>query len=192
MFNLQRILFDFLAMQYNYLDIIIGGILIYGLIRGLMKGLIVEIASLLAIVIGIWGAIHFSGVVGDFLGHKFDWDEKYLSLIAFSLTFVALVIAVSMIGKALTSIASVIALGWLNRLLGGIFGFAKSILILSIILTIVIQINSKVEFIKESTIKDSILYEDVSKIAPAIFPLIKDIEIQNWWNKATDSINDIL
>ncbi|MCK5781331.1 MAG: CvpA family protein [Flavobacteriales bacterium] len=179
-------------MEYNYLDIIIGAVLVYGLVRGIMKGLIVEIASLLAIIIGVWGAIHFSDIVGDFLGAKFDWDEKYLSLIAFSLTFIGLVITVSMIAKALTSVASVIALGWLNRLLGAIFGILKSALILSVVLTIVTQINGKIEFIKEKTITDSILYKDVSMIAPSIFPMIKEVEVMDWWDKAYENIDDVI
>ena len=57
-------------MEYNYIDLILGGILVYGAIKGLMKGLIVEIAGLMALVIGVWGAIHFSDVVGDYLVQK--------------------------------------------------------------------------------------------------------------------------
>ncbi|MCK5906820.1 MAG: CvpA family protein, partial [Flavobacteriales bacterium] len=49
-------------MEYNYIDLVLGGILVYGAIKGLMKGLIVEIAGLLALIIGVWGAIHFSDV----------------------------------------------------------------------------------------------------------------------------------
>lgn len=155
-----------------------------------MKGLIVEIASLLAIILGAWGAIHFSDLIGNFLGDKFDWDEKYLSLVAFTLTFVIIVIVVSILGKVLTGFASIIALGWLNRLLGGVFGLAKTAFIVSVLLNILLQINSKLEFIEPKTLKESLLYEDVSMIAPSILPMIMDIEIQEWWDKAYEKVED--
>ena len=44
----------------NKIDIILLIILGFGLVRGFMRGLIIEMASLLAIVVGIYGAIHFS------------------------------------------------------------------------------------------------------------------------------------
>jgi membrane protein required for colicin V production len=46
----------------NYIDIIIGIVLIVSAISGFRKGLIVEVASLAALILGIWGAIHFSGI----------------------------------------------------------------------------------------------------------------------------------
>ena len=179
-------------MEYNYIDLVLGGILVYGAIKGLMKGLIVEIAGLLALIIGVWGAIHFSEIVGEFLSAKFDWDEKYISLSAFIITFLGIVIAISTLGKALTSVASVIALGWLNKLFGAVFGLTKFAFMLSVILMILMQVNSKFDFMDKKTIKESILFEDVSKIAPAILPMLNDIDVQNWWDKAYEKAEDVV
>ena len=44
----------------NKIDILLLVILAFGAVRGFMRGVIIEMASLLAIVIGIYGAIHFS------------------------------------------------------------------------------------------------------------------------------------
>jgi len=44
----------------NVLDIILGALLLFGLVRGFMKGLFVEVASLVALIAGVYGAIHFS------------------------------------------------------------------------------------------------------------------------------------
>ena len=44
----------------SIIDIVLGALLLFGLIRGAMKGLFVEIASLFALVLGVFGAIHFS------------------------------------------------------------------------------------------------------------------------------------
>lgn len=177
-------------MEYNYIDLVLGGILVYGAIKGLMKGFIVEIAGLLALIVGVWGAVHFSDVVGEFLSDKFDWNQNYISLSAFIITFLGIVIAISTLGKALTSVASVIALGWLNKLFGAIFGFAKVAFMLSVVLTILMHINNKFDFMNKTTIKESILFENVSKIAPSILPMLNDVDIQNWWDKAYEKAED--
>ena len=49
----------------NTLDIILAVILIFGFVRGLSRGLFVEVASLLALILGIYGAIHFSFFAGN-------------------------------------------------------------------------------------------------------------------------------
>ncbi len=47
----------------NYLDIIIGLIFFYGLFKGFNRGLIIEAASLLSIIIGILGALTFTPII---------------------------------------------------------------------------------------------------------------------------------
>ena len=51
----------------NIFDIVIAALLIFGFVRGVMKGLFVEVASLVALIAGVYGAIHFSYFIGDFL-----------------------------------------------------------------------------------------------------------------------------
>ena len=48
-----------------------------------------------------------------FLEERVDWDENYISLTAFAITFIAIVIAVSFLGKVLTKMADFAMLwGW--------------------------------------------------------------------------------
>jgi len=69
----------------NYIDIILGILLLWGLIRGLMKGFFVSMASLVALVGGIYVAIHFSYVVGGYLEKFVDWQEGVMKLVAFAI-----------------------------------------------------------------------------------------------------------
>ena len=73
-------------------DIILAALLLFGLVRGFMKGLFVEVASILALVAGIYGAIHFSNFAADFLQSRFDWNEKAINITAFAITFVIIVL----------------------------------------------------------------------------------------------------
>ena len=71
----------------SFLDIIIGILLVWGLYKGLKNGLFVELASLIALIAGIYGAIHFSYITGDYLAEQFDWSDQYLKIAAFLITF---------------------------------------------------------------------------------------------------------
>ncbi|WP_456441075.1 CvpA family protein [Psychroserpens sp.] len=154
------------------IDIILGSLLLFGLIRGFMKGLFVEVASLLALIAGVYGAIHFSNFAARFLDSKLDWDEKYINIVAFAITFVIIVLAISLAGKALTKLANFAALGILNKLLGGVFGALKIGLILSILLIVFDNMNNTIPFADEEDLEDSILYEPVKSMGPMIFPSI--------------------
>lgn len=154
----------------NTFDIILTALLLFGFIRGVFKGLFVEIASLLALVAGVYGAIHFSYFVSDFLISKVSWDKKYITVVSFAITFAIIVIAVALLGKILTKIANFAALGMLNKILGGVFGALKIGLILSVALIIFNKMNSTIPFITKEQKEQSVLFEPIKNLAPIIFP----------------------
>ncbi|ARV07131.1 colicin V production protein [Polaribacter sp. SA4-10] len=156
----------------NIFDIIITALLLFGFVRGLMKGLFVEVASLVALIGGVYGAIHFSYFTVDFLKDAVSWKEEYISLAAFAATFVVIIVVIALLGRALTKLADFASLGIINKILGGVFGALKIGLILSVVFIFFGKMNDTIPFIKKETLDESILYEPVKKIAPAIFPSI--------------------
>jgi len=156
----------------NTFDIIITALLLFGFVRGLMKGLFVEVASLVALIAGVYGAMHFSYFIADWLKDSITWDEKYISLAAFAATFVIIIIAIALLGKVLTKIADFASLGVLNKILGGVFGALKIGLILSVVFIFFAKMNDTIPFVKQESLEESILYKPVKKIAPMIFPSI--------------------
>ncbi len=156
----------------NVFDIILAALLIYGFVKGFIKGLFVEVASLVALIGGVWGAIHFSYFAANILKKYVSWEENYISLTAFAITFIVIVIAVSSLGKMFTKLADFAALGLVNKILGGVFGFLKTAFILSILLIFFNRINYNFSFVEKETLEESILYEPIKSIAPAIFPSI--------------------
>lgn len=154
----------------NTFDIIIAAFLIFGFVKGLMRGLFVEVASLVALVAGVYGAIHFSHFVGGYLVQYVDWEEQYITVTSFAITFALIVLAISLFGKALTKMADFAALGLVNKILGGVFGLLKFGLILSIILLVFSKLNKTVPFVAEEEQENSILYEPVKNLAPMLFP----------------------
>jgi membrane protein required for colicin V production len=169
----------------NTFDIIIATLLLFGFIRGVFKGLFVEIASLVALIGGVYGAMHFSFYASDFLKKQLDWGTHYISLAAFALTFIGIVVIVSLAGKILTKIASFAALGILNKILGGIFGLLKIAFILSVVLSFFIKMNNTIPFVSEEELKVSILITPIKNVAPLVFP--------SYFNEnSTPSLEDIM
>ena len=157
----------------NFIDIIIGGMIILGFTRGLMKGLFVEVASLVALVAGLYGAIHFSYFAGEFLVDSFpSWEEKYVNLVAFAITFIVILIAVTMAGKILTKVADFASLGILNKILGGVFGGLKMAVIAGAALVFFDRTNNTLEFVEEEKIQESALYEPVKEVGGIVFAYV--------------------
>ena len=109
-------------LTMSIIDIVLAALLLFGTIRGFFKGLFVELASVVALILGIYGAIHFSYFTADLLESKVDWSTKTINIVAFAITFVIIVLAISLAGKALTKLADFVFLGFLNKLAGGVFG----------------------------------------------------------------------
>ena len=132
----------------NVFDIVIAALLIFGFVRGVMKGLFVEVASLAALIGGVYGAIHFSYFIGDFLKEAVSWSQEYISLAAFAGTFIIIIVTISLLGKMLTKLADFAALGIINKILGGVFGAIKIGLILSVVFIFFGKMNDTIPFVK--------------------------------------------
>lgn len=153
----------------NIIDIIFGGLILFGVVRGFMKGFFVETTSLLALVLGIYGAIHFSYIAGNYLYSWLDWDESYVNLIAFAITFGVIIVLVSLLGRMLTKLAEVVAMGIINRLIGGIFGGFKIALILGIVFTFFDKTSNSLFFFGEKAAEKSVLYKPVKELGEYVF-----------------------
>jgi len=153
----------------SFLDIILGLLLAYGLYKGLKNGLFVELASLVALIAGIFGAIHFSYIAGDYLSENMSWNQRYINIAAFIITFIAIVLLVNFAGKFLTKIADFAMLGLLNKIAGGLFGTLKVAVILGALLIFIERVNSSVGLVKSETMENSVLYEPVKEIGAFVF-----------------------
>ncbi|GGK14139.1 hypothetical protein GCM10007962_05510 [Yeosuana aromativorans] len=156
----------------SILDIALLVLLILGLVRGFSRGFFVEIASVVALIAGVYGAFHFSNFAATFLNERVDWNENTVNIAAFAITFIIIVLVIALAGKALTKIADFAMLGLLNKLLGALFGGLKVALILSVILIVLDKMHANVLFVKDADKESSVLYKPIKSLVPTIFPTI--------------------
>ncbi len=163
-------------IKMNYIDIILVILLLLAAVNGFRRGLISEVASLAALVLGVWGAIEFSYITSEFLTETMGWEPGHLNIISFIITFIAIVILVHLVGSSLSKLVEAAMLGWANRITGLVFGVLKTAFILSILLLVFNKIDEEVHILSEETKMNSQLYEPIRKFAPSVFPFISNWE----------------
>ena len=112
-------------------DLIVIGIVGLSTVFAFWRGLIRVVMSLVALVAAVLGAIQFSPAVANMLPALSDNSvTRYLA--AFALIFVVVVIVGSLLGWVLSRAIRAIGLGFVDRLLGAVFGVARGVLIVVI------------------------------------------------------------
>lgn len=156
----------------NYFDLIFAILLLWSAYQGITKGFLIMAASLAALVLGVWGAIRFSDLTAGLLIEHLNLTSRYTALIAFAVTFTGIVIAVHLLARGLDKLVKAVALGFVNRLAGLAFAVLRTAFIISIVLVILNSIDRRAPFIPEEHKGNSLLYNPLSKLAPAIFPYL--------------------
>lgn len=143
--------------------------------KGCRRGLILEIASIVGLIAGIYMAIKFSGFVAGKLDPYLDISEQWLGVISFVITFIGVVFLVNILGKILEKTIKMVALGMINRIAGSLFSVLKTALIMSFLLFFLNQFDSVFDILSEETKEKSLFYEPIQKVAPNILPVMKDL-----------------
>jgi membrane protein required for colicin V production len=159
------------------LDIILSIPLLWGAIIGFKKGLILELASLVALILGIIGALKFSDLTATYLGEWMEIEQQWMGLISFLVTFIVIVFAVFMLAKIIDKALKIVALGMLNRILGMLFGILKYALILSFLLFFFDNINQRMEFTSTDYKTQSLLIGPLELIASPFKSLMNDVSL---------------
>jgi membrane protein required for colicin V production len=165
----------------NYIDIVLAILLVLSAISGFRKGLVVELASLAALVLGIWGAVEFSHITSEFLVENLNWKWNHLNIASFIITFIVIVILVHIVGNTVNKMVETVMLGFVNKLAGLVFGIVRAALVLSILLIVFDEIDEDVHILSSDAKEESQMYEPIRNLAPTIFPFI------DFWDDENDS-----
>lgn len=177
----------------NVVDIVLGLILLYGLVRGFFRGFFAELASLVAFVVGIYVAVYFSYIISNILGGWVSWNNQFVHLIGFAITFLIVVLIISIIAKVLTTAANFAFLGIINKILGAALGLLKVAFIASVVIMLLTATNDEVNLVDEETLEASKLYGPIKVIAPAVVPsILKEVKELDFIEKDTSTENNTI
>jgi len=160
----------------NVLDIIFIIPTIWLAYEGFKNGLIIELSTFFALLLGIYASLYFSDITAEFLKNAFDFKTKYLGYMSFALTFLLVVIAVNLFGKLISKLIDMAALGFVNKSGGGVFGILKAAIFLSFIIFFIEKVDKKKVIISEDLKQESLLYPYIQPFAPEVIKIYEDFD----------------
>jgi membrane protein required for colicin V production len=119
----------------NPFDVFIIIVICYSIIRGLFRGLVKEVSSIIGVLGGFYAAYSYYPMVAKLIA-GFIEDPSYLNILSFLIIFCAILITISIIGVIIKYLLNVAFLGWIDRLCGVFFGLIKGILIVTVLFII--------------------------------------------------------
>jgi len=163
----------------NSLDWIFLIILTFAAFKGFRKGFILEIISILALFIGVLGALKLLDYGKEFIAKRLEINGDILPYLSFLLIFILIVIILNLVGRAIKKLVDLTLLGGLDDIAGAILGIFKWSLIVSLLIWAASLIQ--VELPSDWT-EGSMIYPYLAWFAPnlfntlsSIFPFIKDL-----------------
>lgn len=155
-------------------DIIILVCFIPGVIEGLTKGFINQVVSLLALIIGVWVAFHFSELLCPYIAHYIPGiPPTVLHVTSFIVVFFVVAVILTLSGKFLSAIVKLALLGWVDKLLGVTFALLKSAIVIGLILILFNSLNTAFHFVSDETLGESVLFSPVKNFTYNLFPFLK-------------------
>ncbi len=116
----------------NFFDIAVIIIMGYCLVRGIFRGLIKEISSIVGVLGGFYAAYTYYGHLGKLLARWIS-DTAYLNILSFLIIFVGVFLIISILGVIIKYILNISFLGWFDRIFGALFGLIRGGLIVCVI-----------------------------------------------------------
>lgn len=169
------------------LDVVLGLILIISFLFGLSKGFLKSFLSLIGLFLAVYIALTFSHKMKIFLERHVSLSEDLLGILAFLVVFGLVMVGFTILGRVLTKLAKFMMMGWLNRILGGVFSMVKYAFVVSVIFMFV-NASEFYSILSEEDRKNSLLYNPIASLAPAVLPEIKkgfkEFDLENRMNNS--------
>ena len=109
-------------------DLVVIGLFVLLVGRGLWLGLIKQVTGLLALYLAFFAASRYHDRILPVL-RDISADPKVIFLASYVLLFVATYVVVMLCGKALSYVLKLTIASWFDSLLGAVVGFAKAVIL---------------------------------------------------------------
>lgn len=150
--------------------IITGTVLVIFFLWGIRRGLIRQVCEVVGLVAAFVGSFYLSHQFSTYLQGKFDFSGRIAFIIAAIAIFVGVVIAFHFIGVSLQKLFKLTMLGSFDRVLGGIVGVFKGIILMSLVFVIFMSMPFQEELQKE--IEDDPFTGAIYPVLPVLFDII--------------------
>lgn len=142
----------------NPFDIFIIIVLGYSIVRGLFRGLVKEVSSIIGVLGGFYAAYSYYPLVAQLISGLFA-NLSYLNILSFLIIFCSILIIISILGIVIKYLLNVAFLGWVDRICGVGFGLIKGVLIITVLFIILTTFLPKgAPLIKKSVLAPHVIW----------------------------------
>ncbi len=122
-------------MNFNWIDLVIIAITIYFVIDGWERGLVAQLANLLAFLTSLWLAIRYHASVGAFITQKFGIATTWADVVGYLLiAFATQILLEEIIEFAMGKLPQKVAESKTNHALGGVLSVLSGLVTISFFL----------------------------------------------------------
>ncbi len=135
--------------QWTYLDFLFALIILVSTVLALTKGIVREIISLVALVGGlILAALYYRSAARWLV--EYSRSDTVADLVGFVIIFLGCLVAGAAIAFIVNRFVKMASLRWVDRLLGGLYGFLRGWAVASIIVLALIAFPVRPEAVPKS------------------------------------------
>lgn len=157
----------------NWFDVFILILLTYCAINGYKSGLIKQLASLAGIIIGAIISGKISSIIYPYVQNTLQLSDYLTAPLSYIIAFLFILLFFYIIGMMLNTIVNTIKMGTFNKLAGVVLCSTKWVILISILINIVTKADQREKWAEEKMSKNSLTYQYIQPIAPAIIPYLK-------------------
>ncbi len=145
----------------NFIDIIVLIPICWFGFKGFKHGLICEITTLVAVIVGVWLAYKFSDLVAAWLPKM-----MFSGQIAFVLVFIVALVLVHLLGNLVQKAVKQVLPPVVDRIFGMLFGLTKVVVVLSVVFYMFDTIDPRGIVLKQEKKDASLFYGYIEPIVP--------------------------
>ena len=145
------------------------------LLQGLFKGFTEQVIAIIAIIAGTWAALKFTDLVCTFLQPYLGAPAGFLKVLVFTMMLVLVILLFKLLCKLVKASINFVTLGWLDRLLGAVFGLLKAAIVLGILTVLFTSLNNTFHLVGEETLSRSPIFIHLRDASLAVLPYLKNL-----------------
>lgn len=176
------------------IDLLFLCVLALALFKGLQRGLIVAVFSLVAFIVGLAAALKLSAVAAVYLQEQWDVSTKWAPVLSFALVFLVVVLLIRIAANLIETTVEIALLGWVNKLGGVLLYMVLYTIIFSILLFFAVQLK----MVSDETLQASVCYAFIEPWGPVVMngfgrliPVFRDLftELEDFFGNLSQKID---
>ena len=155
----------------NIFDIIVYVALVWAVISGWRKGFLLQMASFIAVIVGLFLALEYGKPVGLYLG----FENPMAAIVGFLVIFLSALVVITIAAYLMRTILRFSGLGKADVILGILFSVVKISLIVGVLFSGFAVINREYTFVERHTVEESYLFTPMVRVVDTLTPYFEDL-----------------